>query len=132
MCTSSREDGSARAKRRTVQTVTCQQGHGVCVCVCAQQMRKGVGEIEGRRQRMSRHWGRGRLGSDPLEPRKALVLGFSQKPSLPGHRAEPLPWATTRLSEDFRDVDAIIYLNELRAAVKSPKQTRRQSGKGKP
>lgn len=64
-------------------------------------MRKGVGEIEGRLQRMSRHWGRGRLGSDPLEPQKASILRFSQNPSLPGHRAEPLPWATTRHSEDF-------------------------------
>ena len=43
-----------------------------CVCVyvrvCAQQVRQGIGGIEGRLQRMSRHWGRGRLGSDPLEP----------------------------------------------------------------
>lgn len=92
------------------------------VCVCAQQMRQGVGGMEGRLQRMSRHWGRGRLGLDPLEPWKALILQFSQKPSLPGHCAEPLPWATANRSEDFWDVDAVIYLNELRAGVKSPKR----------
>ena len=133
MCTSSREDGSAQAKEEQLKQEHVSRGM-VCVYVqvCVQQVRKGVAETEGRLQRMSGHWGRGRLGSDPLEPRKALILRFSQKPSLPGHCAEPLPWATTRHSEDFRDVDVVIYLNELRAEVKSPKQTRRQSGKGKP
>lgn len=63
----------------------------VYVRVCAQQVRQGIGGIEGRLQRMSRHWGGGRLGSDPLEPWKALILRFSQKPSLPGHCAEPYP-----------------------------------------
>ena len=90
--------------------------------LCAQQVRQGTRGIEGRLQGMSRHWGRGRLGSDPLEPWKALILWFSHKPSLPGHCAEPLPWATTSRSEDFWDVDVVIYLYELRAGVKSPKR----------
>lgn len=80
---------------------------------------------------MSRHWGGGL--SAPVQPCKALILGFGQNPSQVSHCAQPLPGVTTGSPEDFRDVDAVNYLNKGgKSSLPRRKTTQRRSGEGRP